>query len=208
MAALMSEITDGRRLVARLDPTDCPEGIVFRMAEPDQSIEKRFFPGWINATTIPGHVGSWRQCCVVKEHDSGRVVLEHSMKDNGTLLTGEPEWNGYTIEAETRQFLDSALPNDADEFCITARTGIVFRVQTVRRYYQFCMEKFGRFVLYRRRDDQHVALGELVQPVDRARYYRLRVETEGIRIRCFVDDNLAFANTDEAYPNGKVGWRA
>jgi len=139
------------KTVARLDPRDCPEGIVFRSNEPDQSIEQRCFPGWENVLTTPPHCGTWRQFCVLREHDSGRKVIEHVGKDNGCLLTGADDWTDCTVEAAVRQFLDVCLPGDDDERTLIARTGIVFRQQTVRRYYWFGLEGFDRFVLYRRR---------------------------------------------------------
>jgi len=194
------------KVVARLELAGCPEGIVLRNAEPDTSVEQRFFADWVNACTIPGHVGSWRQFCVVRESDSGRVALEHSMKDNGCILAGAEEWQDYTIEATMRQFLASTLPNEDHELNLTGRTGIVFRVQTTRRYYHFCMEGYERFVLYRRKDESWTELASRNRPVDRRRYYNLRVTATGPRLRCFIDGELAFEVDDDAYARGKAGW--
>lgn len=192
-------------IIAQLDLTGCPIGTVLDPRDQDKTVEQNFFSNWVNALTPHPYWGQDGRFRVTT--DGGRVVLEHIDKSDRCLLTGEDIWRDYTIEAGIRQLLATSIPNPDDEHNIIGRSGIVFRCQTLRRYYFFCLEGYDHIVLYRREDDCWSKLAYRLQPIDRSRYYRLKVELRGERILCFVDDEVLFEVCDDAIPMGKCGVR-
>jgi len=192
-------------IVAQLDLTDCPIGNVLDPRDPDQSVERRFFSHWENALTPHQYWGQDGRFRIVT--DNGRTVLEHVDKSERCLLTGDDLWRDYAIEVGIRQLLPTSAPNPDDECNLIGRTGIVFRCRTLRRYYFFCIEGYDRIVLYRREDARWLALAHRWQPIDRSRYYKLKVELSGERIRCYIDGEIAFEVCDDAIPTGKCGIR-
>ena len=102
---------------------------------------------------------------------------------NPIFLTGDPEWEDYTVEVGVR-------PLSLDDMA-----GVVFRYHTNRHYYLFALTggKQARLALRLPLEDTfRVAnwreLGEAAFPYDTDRYYRLRVENRGAKILAYVDD--------------------
>ncbi len=191
--------------IARLDLTGCPIGTVLDPRDSDKTIEQNFFSDWVNALTPHPYWGQDGRFRLTT--DSGRIVLEHIDKSERCLLTGEDFWRDYMIEADIRQLLPTSVPNADDEHNTIGRSGIVFRCQTLRRYYFFCLEGYDRIVLYRREDDCWVSLAHRFQPIDRSRYYMLKVEICGERIRCYMDSEVIFEVCDDEIKTGKCGFR-
>ncbi len=194
-----------RKVLAEIDLTGCPVGTVLEPNEPDQSIEEKYFKGWTNGLTAPAR---WRMPSCYRVVRDGEVeVLEHINKSDRCLVTGEPLWADYAVEAQVRQLNGFTQPSSDDSHAIVARSGIMLRYQDLRRYYYFCMEGFERFVLYRREDEAWTMLADMRNGIDRGRYYHLRAVCEGNRIACYVDGEQVFVAYDEQFPTGKVGVR-
>lgn len=192
-------------ILARIDLTGCPAGTVLDPNEPDQRIEKRYFKGWRNSLN---DIARWRMpSCYRVVRDGGREALEHTNKTDRCLVTGEPLWGDYTVEAHVRQLNAFTQPNSDDPHAITARSGLMLRYQDLRRYYYFCLEGFHRFALYRREDEAWTLLADVRQGIDRGRYYHLKAVCEGHRITCHIDGQQAFVAYDDTFPTGKAGIR-
>ena len=89
-----------------------------------------------------------------------------------------------------------------------AWAGVVFGWQTSRRYFAFGVEGGRRAVLYRRDDDEWLALAgrEVALPEG---WIELDVSVDGMGLRCRCAAlNVDFAVTDPGYRAGKVGFRA
>jgi len=205
------------------EASECARSDVFR---DDFS---RFPPGWLSKPvmtngTLNGAIqeyhylphrgvplGPWENAIcyldawVASDEDGVPYVEQHLVNDLSSLMaplfvTGEPEWGDYTVEAKVR-------PLSLDDF-----VGLAFRYATNRDYYLFALtggkearlavrlplEKTFRVAEYRE-------LGRAACPYDTKKYYDLRVENEGPRIRAFVDGKLLIEATDGERTTGKAG---
>lgn len=195
-----------RRVAAFRFDDAAPLGTVFDRTEQDWSVEEKYFSDWTVGITPPSYWGRSRSYFIAQDETEGRV-LEHFNKIDNVLLAGHDLWRDYEAAARVRQFLADANATPDDESCVIGRTGIVFRQKTTRRYYFFGIEALDRFVLYRRCDTEYAPLAVVKRPVDRRRYYDLRIEVKGTRIRCFVDGEAVADLRDDAYAAGKCGIR-
>ena len=192
-------------VLAKIDLTDCPAGTVLDPNEPDQSIEDQYFKGWNAALGAPPR---WRRASGYRVIPDGEEqVLEHVDKADRCLVTGEPLWGEYAVEAHVRQLNACTRPDSDDPRGIVARSGLMLRYQDLRQYYYFCLEGFERIALYRRKDEAWTRLAEVNNGVDRGHYYRLKAVCEGNRIACYVDGEQVFVAYDDALPTGRIGVR-
>jgi rhamnogalacturonan endolyase len=156
---------------------------------------------WANAIC---HLDAW-----AAGEEEGRAYLEqHTVNDQARLmnpifLTGEPEWEDYTVEVSVR-------PLSVDDMA-----GIVFRYHTNRHYYLFALTGGNRARLALRlpletkfRVADWRELGSAEFPYDTTRYYRLRVENESSRIRALIDDKLILTADGGELIQGKAGLTA
>ena len=192
------------RTLARPDLDGCPVGFLFRGKEPDRSKEEACFAGM----EAPLNHRSWRSetYLYLIEDEEGKA-LEHIAKSEATLVTEDPYLSDYRVEASIRQFIPGAWPNMDDEYCRVARNGLIFRMQDLRRYYQFCLEGYDRVVLYRRRDYDRIVLAEERFPIDPTSYHHLIAEAQGDRLRCWCDGRPIANVTDDVYAEGVAGIR-
>ena len=116
------------------------------------------------------------------------------------FVTGDPEWEDYTVEVA------------CGHLSLGDMAGVVFRYHTNRHYYLFVLTGGNRARLAVRlplESTLRVAdwreLGSAEFPYDTTRYYRLRVENEGPRIRAFIDDKLILTADDGERIEGKAG---
>ena len=147
------------------------------------------------------HLDSW-----VTGDEDGRAYLEqHLMVDrpewySALLITGDPEWGDYTVEASVKPLSFGGV------------AGVVFRYQTNRHYFVFGLRGGGEAVLRLRlptekefRVAEWKELGAAPFPYDARRYYRLKVENEGARIRAFIDGKLVLEAGAPEPARGKAG---
>ncbi|HXG63055.1 MAG TPA: hypothetical protein VNO22_16910 [Planctomycetota bacterium] len=119
------------------------------------------------------------------------------------FITGDPSWRDVTLEASVRPLSRDGL------------AGIAFRYRTNRHHYVFGLEGGNRARLAMRRPIERAfrvadwkELAATDFPYETTRYYRLRVENDGPRIRCFVDGALVLSAEDDEIPSGKAGLTA
>jgi hypothetical protein len=119
------------------------------------------------------------------------------------FVTGDPEWGDYTVEAAVR-------PLSTEDMA-----GLVFRYHTNRHHYLFSLQggKQARLALRLPIEETYrIApwreLGTAEFPYDTDRYYRLKVESRGPRIRAFIDDTLVLTAEDSEIPRGLAGLSA
>jgi rhamnogalacturonan endolyase len=153
---------------------------------------------WANAIC---HLDAW----AVGEEGGKAYLEQHTVNDqprlmNPIFLTGDPEWENYTVEAGVR-------PLSLDDM-----SGIVFRYHTNRHYYVFALTGGNRARLALRlplettfRVADWRELGSADFPYDSQRYYRLRVENDGSKIRALIDDKLILTAVDGELIKGKAG---
>jgi rhamnogalacturonan endolyase len=147
------------------------------------------------------YVDAW----VTGDEDGQPYLEQHLINDqsplmNPTLITGDPEWSDYTVEAKVKPL------------SLAEMAGIVFRYHTNRHYYLFSItggkkarlavrlpiEKTFRIADWRE-------LGSIEFVYDTQRYYTLKVENNGSHIRCYIDGKLVLEADDGELIKGKVG---
>jgi hypothetical protein len=153
---------------------------------------------WANAIC---HLDAW----AVGEEDGHAYLEQHTVNDQSRLmnpifLTGDPEWRDYALEVSVR-------PLSLDDMA-----GVVFRYYTNRHYYLFALSRGRQARLAVRmplekvfRQAEWRELGAAAFAYDTTRYYRLRVENEGPRIRAFIDGKLVLTAEDGELVRGKAG---
>jgi rhamnogalacturonan endolyase len=147
------------------------------------------------------HIDSW----IAGDEDGVPYVEQHAVNELANILsplfvTGDPEWRDYTVEARVK-------PLSLDNFA-----GLAFRYVTNRHYYLFVLtggkearlavrlptEKTLRVAEWRE-------LGRVPFRYDDHRYYTLRVENEGPKIRAYIDNKLVLSASDQDSVKGKAG---
>lgn len=192
------------RILAEPDLDQCPIGFLFRGKNPDWSAEERCFAG-LEAPLNHRHWSPETYLYLI-EDEEGRA-LENVAKSESLIITQDRHLGDCRVEARVRQFIPGALPNMDDEYCTVARNGLIFRLQDLRRYYQFCLEGYDRAVLYRRCDYERVVLGERRFPLDPRRYHHLVAQAQGDRLCCWCDGMLVAQVRDRSYAEGAAGIR-
>lgn len=153
---------------------------------------------WHNPIT---HNDSW-----VAGDEEGKTYIEqhllHYQPDRWQPLfvTGDPLLTSYTVSAKVRPLSLSQM------------AGLVFRYHTNRHYYLFSISegKKARLALRLPLDKQFrlidwKELGSAEFQYDVKRYYDLRVENEGPKIRAFIDGKLVIEATDSEITHGRTG---
>jgi rhamnogalacturonan endolyase len=147
------------------------------------------------------HLDAW----VVGEEDGRAFLEQHLMVDrpqwfNALMITGDEEWSGYTLEARVKPLSHGDV------------AGIVFRYETNRNFIVFGLRGGNEAVLRRRlpieqeyRVSAWKELGAVKFDHDVRRYYHLKVENDGARIRAYIDGKLVIEAKETANPKGKAG---
>ena len=153
---------------------------------------------WANAI---GHLDAW-----VAGDEDGKPYLEQHLAPDAPqfafpiFLTGDSEWGGYAVEARVRPL------------AVNGMAGVVFRYHTNRHYYLFALTGGDtvRLALHlpletALRVRQWKELGSARFPYVTTRYYQLRVENDGPRMRAYIDGKLVLEAEDNEIPQGKAG---
>ncbi len=152
----------------------------------------------------------------IEWHKDNATERPLALGNERALTTGEPTWREYMVECRLQALETHAGPTNDGWFIDVARAGIIFRAETIRRHYYFCLEAQRRLVLYRRIDDEWFELA--AQDVDYLALFAynqpeqivtLRVELDGDGIRAVCPElEVDFRMTDTMIRSGKVGFRA
>ncbi|MBL8178414.1 MAG: hypothetical protein JNK48_27315 [Bryobacterales bacterium] len=185
-----------------------PGALSAPMGQLNGAIQEYHYVAYRGVPTAP-----WRNPIVHEDawlagDENGKTYLEQHtiVTDNRyhpLFVTGDEEWSDYTVEARVRPLSrkDTA--------------GIVFRYRTSRHYYHFAFDSGTsvRLALRLPEDEQFrrsswKVLAVKPFPYDTRRWYTLRVETAGPRIRAFVDGQLALEASDDSILKGQAGLTA
>lgn len=158
---------------------------------------------WENAIV---HQDAW----VVSDEDGIPYVEQHLVTINDRpgwfqplFITGDPAWRSYTVEVQVKplSFKDLA--------------GVVFRYHTNRSFFVFALRNGNEAVLRRRlpidaalRAGNWKEFGAASFTYDTQRYYTLRIENDGPRMRAFIDGKLILEAGDSELTTGRIGLTA
>ncbi len=221
----MQRLPESESLVAEVRLTDLPDGPVLQpdptraLAEQPEEVRLRCFPGWemplspVMSGKSPSAVWNIPSGLAVAR-EAGRAVLEFTLNgDSGgacklgarTLVTGPREGRNYRVVAAVRALESGAGPSADRDKVSQSLVGVVFRMNTLRNFYLFGIEGKRRVVLYRRWDDEWLALaqGDVRLPDG---FVTLDVDLDGDAIRCRCPElGIDFFCTDTLFPEGKAG---
>lgn len=163
---------------------------------------ERYRGRWGDAVIMSGSSGG--RYWLVAEEDGNRFMEQTIWNERGAwtspmVVTGDPEWADYTVEARVR-------PLAARD-----RAGVVFRYRNNRNHYLFALEDGAYARLYRREEEvafhqaNWIKLGEASFPHTADEFVELRVENQGDRIRCFIAGRPVIEARDGAILKGNVG---
>jgi rhamnogalacturonan endolyase len=147
------------------------------------------------------HLDSW----AVSDEEGKPYIEQHLVNpDPGRttplFVTGDEEWGDYTVEVSVKPLSLADL------------AGLAFRYRTSRHYYLFALRGGDEAVLlvrnpvekeFRNADWRLLAAARF--PYGVKRYYRLRVENEGPRIRALIDGKPILGASDSELLKGEVG---
>jgi hypothetical protein len=152
---------------------------------------------WANAIS---HLDAW-----VVSDENGKPYLEEQLDSTSKqwtypiFLTGDPAWNDYSVEVKVRplNLVDAA--------------GVAFRYHTNRHYYYFSLSGGNKASLALHlvmepalRQHGWKDLGSTEFKYDTSRYYSLRLEGEGPRIRAYIDGKRVLEANDSEILHGKA----
>jgi hypothetical protein len=147
------------------------------------------------------HLDSW-----LISDEGGKSYLEEQLDSTSRqwslplFITGDPEWSNYTVEVRTK-FLS-----------LREMAGVVFRYHTNRNYYLFSLADGNKArIAYLEPLEKALRVTDWKELAsasfryDNTRYYTLKVENEGPRIRAYIDGKLILEATDSRLTKGKAG---
>ncbi len=147
------------------------------------------------------HLDSW----AVSDEDGRAYLEQHLVNDmpgrtTPLFVTGDEEWSNYTAEVSLKPL------------SLVEKAGLVFRYHTSRHYYLFALEGGARATLSVRQPFEKVlrqaewrTLARADFAYDTRRYYRLKVDNTGSRIRAYIDGSLVLEATDSEILQGEAG---
>ncbi len=156
---------------------------------------------WANAIC---HMDAW----VAGDEDGKPYLEQHLVNDqarimNPIFVTGDPEWTDYTVEVKVKPLSHAEM------------AGVVFRYRTNRHYYLLALTGGKKARLALRlplektfRVAEWRELGAAEFPYDTKRYYALKVENQGPRIRAWIGGKLVLEAEDAEIVKGKAGLTA
>ena len=192
--------------IATLDPSAAPEGIYFNSGTLDRERENRYFPSWFNDMTPWGYRDQQSLLQVAWDEAAKARVLEWTRMHVRYLLNSDPFIADMRLRARVRVTTAECVRYHDIPDCTESRLGLLLRYEDHRHFYFLALEGLRCLVLYRRDDEEWLALAEAPLSVDPERYYELEVEAVGSSFRCVCGDVRLHA-TDSRYPRGRYGLR-
>ena len=192
--------------LAAIDLAGCAyRGRVLDPVETDRDVEETYFRGWLNWFEFPlhrlnqGFSANALQFNIVE--DDGRPALESVTVRPFILAAGNDSWRNIEVETELRCLMTWTFPFSSYEevsYDFQGRTGVVLRLQDVRRHY-FCGFQNGKqLVIAARENANWIILNSLDFPVDGDRIYRLSARCEEEKIDVSIDGKLCLSVRDPA----------
>lgn len=122
-----------------------------------------------------------------------------------TLYMGDEDWTDYTVET-------TVTPDSKENYGEYTTAGVAFRFQNARQYYAFFLTKTGSGMLVFRPEDREFeedrpawdVIGEEPLNVKPGQTYNVRINVEGEKIICYVDNKKVIEARDTRLSYGKV----
>lgn len=129
-------------------------------------------------------------------------------RNDRSFITGHSTWRELSLQCRVQALQAECAPTYDEPFGARTRAGLVFRMETVRHYYTFCLEAQKRLILYRRSDDEWTELDAREVGLQNG-ILTLRVTLSGDAIHAECPElNYDALVTDSRYHSGLAGFRA
>lgn len=164
----------------------------------------------VNAQTGSGPEGKVLFSDSFKTADNWEIISGDWKAEDGTFkatgtpahfaLAGKEEWADYSFQVTT-QILGSNNPQKN-----WLKSYLFFRVQDTKNFYRFGIHGDGKVVdLYKCVDNQwtHLANSQLISKKEK--WYTLKIEVVGEKIKGYADNKLVIETEDDAFLNGRIG---
>src|SRR5579864_3771012 len=184
----------------------------------------RFPPGWLTSPVgeLNGAIqeyhylahrgvplGPWENAICYQDawvagDENGKPYVEEQLDStskqwtNPLFITGDPEWSDYTVEVKVKPLAAADM------------AGVAFRYHTNRHYYLFALTggNQARLALHlplepKLRVHGWKELGKAEFRYETTRYYTLKVENDGAKIRAYIDGKLLIETSDGEILKGK-----
>jgi pectate lyase len=136
--------------------------------------------------------------------------------DNDATLNGARLYSQSSVAGDARAAIGVASGDQTVETRVRATTfagtgggdrwfGAMARYTSESNYYYLSLRSSGTVSLRKVVNGAVTVLGTASLPVTVGRWYQLRLEAVGSRLRGYVDGNLVLETTDTAHPQGKTG---
>lgn len=147
-------------------------------------------------------------CKTCVEDEGARALLFSAIVADRSLLTGQPHWREHALHCTLKPLDAETPPCDDALYSRQPRAGLVFRMETSRRHYFFCIESKTRLVLYRRIDDEWFILAERTFPrIDGIVTLQVELCGDGIHAAC-PELDVDVQVTDTWIRHGRAGFRS
>jgi len=153
---------------------------------------------WENAIS---HLDAW-----IAGDENRKPYLEQHLDSsarqftNPIMITGDAEWDDYSVEVNVKPLSFAGM------------AGVVFRYHTNRHYYQFGLTGGNHVDLALRmpiepglRAPAFHSLASAAFPYDTTRYYALKIEVAGPRMRAYLDGKFVMEASDSELGKGRAG---
>jgi hypothetical protein len=193
-------------IVARLPIEAMPLGELLSISDPNHE-SWHVLGDWLTPLCPRG--GFKKKAYLTRGEHGGKPCVEWARgpSTDQAFVIGDPGWRDYALSCMV-QPLQAASGVTNDEQTRNARAGLVFRMETARRYYTFCVENQRRLVLFRRIDDEwHELASRAVDAFDETLTLEVFLDGDGIRARC-PDRGVELTATDATIRTGRGGFRA
>lgn len=122
-----------------------------------------------------------------------------------TLYMGDEDWTDYVVET-------TITPDSKENYGEYTTAGVAFRFHNARQYYAFLLTKTGSGKLVFRSEDREFeadqpawdVIGEEPMNVKPGQAYNVRINVEGDKIICYVDNKKVIEARDTRLSYGKV----
>lgn len=192
--------------VLRFPLHDLPRGEIAPPLEPGHPTWRIIAP-WTDPLADRGAYRVTSEKERVEDEYGPAVRLRESHLGGRALVAEGAEMRDATVVCRMRPMQVGIQPSN-DGFQFSARAGLLFRMETIRRHYFFCVEDCDRIVLYRRIDDDwHVLDWLRVELPESPLTLRAELDGDSMRVAC-PELDVAMTAVDRALPRGKAGFRS
>jgi len=204
----MPDTTQNESLSLAVPIAGLPAGEIMPPMSPDDPTWA-VMDGWVDPLAPRcGYRTPSGKTAIAGENGAKAIAWENAPDSERCLMTGAQTWRDYTATCRVQALQETCGPCLDGHQITWASAGLVFRMETSRRYYYFGLQQKHRLVLFRRSDDEWAELASRIVDYHDS-VITLTVEANGDSLRAACPElGVSFFAVDTQLKSGKVGFRA